>query len=46
MAEDPVCKMEVDDKTARWKSVYKGKNILLLCSGVQEKIRRKPGRIF
>ncbi len=25
MAKDLVCKMDVDEKTAKWKTVYKGK---------------------
>jgi YHS domain-containing protein len=30
MAKDPVCGMDVDEKKAKFKSEYKGVNILLL----------------
>ncbi len=33
MAIDPVCKMEVDEKTARFKSVYKGKTYYFCAPG-------------
>ncbi len=32
MAIDPICKMEVDHKTAKWKSEYKRQGVLLLRS--------------
>jgi YHS domain-containing protein len=31
LAKDPVCKMEVDEKTAKYKSAYMGK-IFYFCS--------------
>ncbi len=34
MAVDPICKMDVDEKSAKWVSEYQGKKILLLCPGM------------
>jgi hypothetical protein len=36
MAIDPVCKMSVDEKTAKLKSEYMGKDLLLLRTRMQE----------
>ncbi len=36
MAIDPVCKMTVDEKTAKIKSEYKGQDLLLLRARMQE----------
>ena len=33
MAIDPICKMEVDEKTAKWTSQYKGKTYYFCGSG-------------
>ena len=36
MAIDPVCKMEVDEKTAKFKSEYKGKTYYFCASGCKK----------
>lgn len=33
MAIDPICKMEVDEETARWTSQYEGKTIYFCAPG-------------
>ena len=41
MAVDPICKMDVDEKSAKWVSEYKGKKYRvpkILLSGHQAKI--------
>ena len=38
MAEDVICKMQVDEKTAKWKSEYKGKTYYFLCTRMQEEV--------
>ena len=35
MAIDPVCGMQVDEKTAKHKSEYKGRDVLLLHAWLQ-----------
>ncbi|MHA1608161.1 MAG: YHS domain-containing protein [Candidatus Freyarchaeota archaeon] len=37
-AIDPVCKMEVDKRTAKWKSEYKGRTYYFLRSRMQTSI--------
>jgi len=36
MAIDPVCKMEVDEKTAKFKSEYKGKTYYFCAPGCKK----------
>lgn len=44
MAIDPVCKMEVDETTAKYKWEYKGKTYYFCCKGCMEEFRRNPGQ--
>ena len=44
MAKDPVCGMEVDEKTARWKSVYKGKTYFFCAERCKQVFDKKPER--
>ena len=44
MAIDPICKMTVDEKTAKFTSDYKGKRYYF-CAPAAEKIRRGPGKV-
>jgi len=44
MATDPVCKMQVDEKTARWKSVYRGKEYFFCAPGCKSTFDKNPGR--
>jgi len=36
MAIDPICKMEVDEKTAKYKSVYKGETYYFCAPGCKK----------
>jgi YHS domain-containing protein len=45
MAIDPICKMTVDEKTAKFTSEYKGKKYYFLCLGLQKEVRHGPGEI-
>ena len=38
MVIDVVCGMEIDEKTSKWKSEYKGKTLLFLWSHVQVRV--------
>jgi len=42
MAIDPVCKMEVDEKTAKFKSEYKGKTYYFCAPGCQKAFVENP----
>jgi len=42
MAIDPICKMEVDEKTAKWSSVYEGKKYYFCAPGCKKMIDRDP----
>ena len=44
MAIDPVCKMTVDEKTAKLKSDYRGKDLLLLRARLQKVFEDNPGK--
>lgn len=44
MAKDPVCNMEVDEKTARYKSVYMGETYYFCCPMCKEKFDENPKR--
>ena len=43
-AVDPVCKMEVDEKTAKWKTEYKGKTYYFCAPGCKKKFDSDPGK--
>ena len=42
MAKDPVCKMDVDEKTAKFKSDYKGKTYYFCNSGCKSTFDKNP----
>jgi len=39
---DVVCKMEIDEKTAKWKSEYKGKTYYFCAPMCKQKFDRNP----
>jgi len=42
MAIDPICKMQVDEKTAQLKSVYKGKTYYFCAPGCKKTFDENP----
>ena len=42
MAIDPICKMEVDEKTAKYKSEYKDKTYYLCAPGCKKEFDINP----
>jgi YHS domain-containing protein len=42
MEIDPVCKMEVNPKTAEWKSEYKGKTYYFCAPGCKRTFEKDP----
>ena len=42
MAVDPVCKMDIDEKTAKWKSMYKGKEYFFCAPGCKKNFDKNP----
>jgi YHS domain-containing protein len=42
MAIDPICKMTVDEKTARFTSVYKGKTYYFCAPGCKKTFEMNP----
>lgn len=42
MAKDPVCGMEVDEKTAKHKTVHMGKTYYFCCAMCKEKFEADP----
>ncbi|GAG71824.1 unnamed protein product [marine sediment metagenome] len=42
MAKDPVCKMEVNEKTAQYKSEYKGKKYFFCAPGCKKAFNENP----
>ena len=42
MAIDPICKMEVDPKTAKWKSEYKGQTYYFCAPGCKVAFEKRP----
>ena len=42
MAIDPVCKMTVDEKTAKFKSEYKGKTYYFCALGCKKTFEKNP----
>jgi YHS domain-containing protein len=41
-AIDPICKMQVDEKTAKWRSDYKGKTFYFCAPGCKKKFDSDP----
>jgi YHS domain-containing protein len=44
MATDPVCKMNVDEKTAKLKSEYEGKTYYFCAPGCKKSFDKDPGK--
>ena len=44
MAIDPICKMTVDEKTAKWKSDYKGKTYYFCAPDCKKKFDSDPAK--
>lgn len=44
MAVDPICKMTVDEGTAKWKSQYKGKTYYFCAPGCKAEFEKTPGK--
>ena len=44
MAKDPVCKMEVDEKTAKYKTVHKGKTYYFCAPGCKKAFEKNPNK--
>ena len=42
MAIDPICKMEVDPRTAKWKSTYNGKEYFFCAPGCKKAFDKNP----
>ena len=42
MAIDPICKMEVDPKSAKWKSDYNGKEYFFCALGCKKTFDKNP----
>jgi YHS domain-containing protein len=42
MAIDPICKMEVDPKTAQWKSIYNGTEYYFCAPGCKKAFDKGP----
>jgi YHS domain-containing protein len=42
MAVDPICKMDVDEKSAKWRSEYKGKTYFFCAPGCKKKFDADP----
>lgn len=44
MATDPICRMTVDEKTAKLKSEYRGKTYYFCAPGCKKKFDADPAR--
>lgn len=44
MVMDPVCNMDVDEKTAKEKSVYKGKTYYFCAPGCKKEFDKNPDK--
>jgi YHS domain-containing protein len=44
MAVDPVCKMDVDEKTAKWKSTFGGKEYFFCAPGCKKAFDKNPSK--
>lgn len=42
MAKDLVCNMDVDEKTAKWKTTYKGKTYYFCAPGCKKSFEEDP----
>ena len=42
MAKDPICKMDVDEKTAKWKTTHMGKTYYFCAPGCQKAFEANP----
>ena len=42
MAKDLVCKMDVEERTAKFKTVYKGKTYYVCCGGCRDAFKDDP----
>ncbi len=42
MAVDPICLMEVDEKSTKWRSEYKGKTYYFCAPGCKKKFDADP----
>ncbi|MDH7564391.1 MAG: YHS domain-containing protein [Candidatus Bathyarchaeota archaeon] len=42
MAKDPVCKMDVDEKTAKHKTLYKGKTYYFCAASCKKTFEANP----
>jgi YHS domain-containing protein len=42
MAIDPICKMDVDEKTAKWVSEYNGKKYYFCAPGCKKTFEENP----
>ncbi|MDT8781324.1 MAG: YHS domain-containing protein [Candidatus Bathyarchaeota archaeon] len=42
MAKDLVCNMEVDEKTAKWKTIYQGKTYYFCAPGCKKEFESNP----
>lgn len=42
MAIDPICKMKVDEKNAKWTSVYEGKTYFFCAPGCKKMFDKDP----
>lgn len=42
MAKDPICGMEVDEATAKWKSSYKGQAFYFCAPGCKREFDKNP----
>ncbi len=44
MAMDPICKMTVDERTAKWKSEYKGRKYYFCAPGCKSMFDKDPAK--
>lgn len=44
MAKDPVCRMDVDEKSAKYKTEYKGKTYYFCAPGCKKAFEKDPGK--
>jgi YHS domain-containing protein len=44
MVKDPVCKMDVDEKEAKYKSDYKGRTYYFCSSSCKKAFEKEPGK--
>jgi len=42
MVKDPVCGMEVDEKTAKYKAIYEGKTYYFCAAGCKKAFEANP----